>query len=282
MRLAYSTNAFVRYPLDEALSAIARLGYAAAEILCDRPHWFPGETLDTDAERTGELIGRLGLKISNLNVNTANGYFDPAPPENVFEPSLTNPDPRQRAWREQYTIDALRLAHLVGAPCISVTAGRPIPGCPPARALEHFVGSLRTVCAAADQYDVRVGIEYEPGLLVERATEVMDVLERVDSSRLGVNLDIGHSYLAREEPRQTIDLLADRIWNVHVEDIRGLKHFHLIPGEGDLPFPEYLDALDEVGYGGFLTVELYSYPDAPVAAGRRAAEYLTSLLQRWA
>lgn len=278
MQLAYSTNAFTRTDLESALRAIARIGYSAAELLCDRPHWFATEVSDQHADAIGRLITDLGLTISNLNANTANGYYTPAPPENVFEPALTNADPHLRRWRQDYTIACLALAKRVGAPCVSVTSGHPTPGVLPERALDWFVDSLTRICDEAAKCDVRVGIEYEPGLLVERATELLEVLHRVGSPDLGVNLDIGHSYLEGEDPDQIIDMLRGRIWNVHVEDIKDCKHFHRVPGDGDMPFEQYFAALGKAGYDGNLTVELYSYPDIPEQVGERALAYLSGML----
>lgn len=274
MRIAYSTNAYTRFPLAEAAERIARLGFSGLEILCDEPHWFPGVTSRAEAERLGASLRELGLGVSNLNANTANGYFETRPPENVFEPSLSSRDEEKRRWRLDYSIAALHLARVVGAPAISVTSGRPDSGGTPAQGMELLVDSLGRLCEEAERVGVRVGVEYEPGLLVERARELSEVFERVRSPLLGANLDIGHSWLDGEAPEEAIGLLAGRIWNVHVEDIANRKHFHLIPGLGDLPFDRYLDALDRAGYDGYYTVELYTYPDQPDEAGRMALDYL--------
>jgi sugar phosphate isomerase/epimerase len=274
MRLAYSTNAFTRRSLEDAIDAVADLGYAGIEILCDRPHGFASEVSRAEAEAVATRLARRGLTVSSLNANTANGYFHPAPPENVFEPALSNADRELRRWRQDYTLAAVELARIVGAPCVSVTAGRPRPGCLPAQAFAYFVESLKRVCDGAARAGVRIGIEYEPGLLVERAEEVRAVIDAVDSDVLGVNLDIGHSWLDGESPEDAVRLLAGRIWNVHVEDIHGMKHYHLVPGDGELPFGRYFRALDAARYDGFLTVELYTYLDEPEEAGRRALAYL--------
>lgn len=278
MRLAYSTNAFTRTDIASAIEAIAAIGYQGVEILCDRPHWFPGEVSEREVDRIGELIERHGLLVSNLNANTANGYYDPPPPENVFEPALSNKDPALRRWRQDYSMEAIRIAHRLNSCSVSVTSGHPVAGIVPDRALDLFIDSLKRICEEAARLEVPVGIEYEPGLLVERATEVAEVIEKVDSPWLGVNLDIGHSWLDGEIPEEAVALLSGRIWNVHVEDIRNRKHFHLVPGDGDLPFARYFDALRETGYENFLTVELYSFPDQPVEVGQRAFERLGRLL----
>ena len=38
MKLAFSTNAFKRYSLEDSIRAIAKIGYSGVEILCDVPH----------------------------------------------------------------------------------------------------------------------------------------------------------------------------------------------------------------------------------------------------
>ncbi len=49
---------------------------------------------------------------------------------------------------------------------------------------------------------------------------LLDVVEAVDSPHLGVCLDPGNSVAALETPRSTIDLVADRVVNLHVKDFR--------------------------------------------------------------
>lgn len=278
MKLAYSTNAFTRTDVHTALRAIADIGFAGAEILCDRPHWFPGEVNEEQADAVANLLRERGLGVSNLNVNTANGYFSPPPPENVFEPSLSNPEPALRRWREDYTVAALKLAKRIGASCVSVTSGHPHCEHLPRESMHRLTDSLARVCEAAEQLDVRIGVEYEPGLLVERARELASLIGDVGSTHLGANLDVGHSYLDGETPEVAIELLAGRIWNVHVEDIANRKHYHLVPGQGDLPFARYFRALRDNDYTGYLTVELYTYTHMPREAGEQSLRFLADLL----
>lgn len=280
MKLAYSTNAYTRTDLFSALASIADIGFSGAEILCDAPHLRPHQADADEVSAISRLLQEKHLAISNLNVNTANTYFNPLPPENVFEPALSSRRDEWREWRIEYTLKALQLAKQLGAKCISVTSGQPGSGGDPTAGLTLFVDSLKQVCNLAEALDLRVGIEYEPGLLVERATEVADIIDRVGSANLGVNLDIGHSFLDGESPEASIELLSGRIWNVHVEDILGMKHYHRIPGDGDLPFERYFDALHRQGYDNFLTVELYTYPHNPIEAGERSLAYLSRILPR--
>jgi L-ribulose-5-phosphate 3-epimerase len=71
-----------------------------------------------------------------------------------------------------------------------------------------------------------------------------------------------------------------RIANVHVEDmVRGV-HEHLMFGEGTMDFPSIVRALREAGYGGGLHVELSRHSHMAVEAVRRAAAFLSPLLDR--
>ena len=128
MKLAYSSNAFTRTTLADALNTIAAIGFDGAEILCDHPHLFPGRTSAEEIESLRRQLASLSLGVSNLNANTANGYFDPLPPENVFEPSLSSASETSRRWRTEFSMEAIRLASALGATCVSLTSGHPGSG----------------------------------------------------------------------------------------------------------------------------------------------------------
>ena len=52
MRLAFSTNAYLKHPFDEAASRIASLGYDGLELLADVPHAWPAGLLDVQSARS--------------------------------------------------------------------------------------------------------------------------------------------------------------------------------------------------------------------------------------
>ncbi|HVT81609.1 MAG TPA: sugar phosphate isomerase/epimerase [Phycisphaerae bacterium] len=277
MKLAFSTNAFTRHPLEFALQEIARAGYAGVEILADKPHWYP-ETLDfRHDEAIRSLLEKLDLKVSNINANCTFGYFNDAPPEAFFEPSLISPDGRMRADRIRMIQNTLRFAHFLGAENISITSGKALPTMPPEKAAKQLRESLKPVLELAERLGVHVGFECEPGLFVEWATELRALIDDLGSPMLGANLDIGHSIVMGEDIPDTLELLRGRIWNCHIEDLLGRKHYHLIPGTGTLDWDSLHDALRENGYDRFLTVELYSYPDRPIEAATESAVFLKTL-----
>jgi sugar phosphate isomerase/epimerase len=59
MIFGYSTNAFVRYSLEESIQKIARLGFKGIEIMGDRPHLYPP---DYGEEKLGHIRALLKTK----------------------------------------------------------------------------------------------------------------------------------------------------------------------------------------------------------------------------
>ena len=96
-------------------------------------------------------------------------------------------------------------------------------------------------------------------------------------ARLGANLDIGHCQVIGESIPTAIHLLGDRIWNLHVEDIPGRKHYHLIPGEGSIDWQAVKSALQAINYDRYLTVELYTHTEDPQSAAEKSFAFLDNI-----
>ncbi len=66
----------------------------------------------------------------------------------------------------------------------------------------------------------------------------------------------------------------------HIEDIgQDRRHHHLIPGQGAMDLTRALRTLRQCGYSGDISLELYTYPDRPVEAGRESLSHLLPLLR---
>jgi protein FrlC len=275
MKLAFSTNAYTRHPLVDALRGIQRAGFSGVEVLADVPHAYPP---DIDAKLTDTVrrtLEETGLVVSNVNCNCSFGYWKDAPPEPYFEPSLISPNPRHRADRTAMILKTLQFARDIGAGAVSITSGRTLGGMPPDKAATQFAESIRPVLDRAEALGVNVGIECEPGLFLEYAAELREWIDRLGSPRFGANLDVGHSVVIGESVPEVIDLLKGRIWNLHVEDLPGRKHYHTIPGEGTFDWGGLRGALEKIGYDRFLTVELYTETARPQEAAEKSYRFLS-------
>ena len=279
MKLAFSTNAYSKHPLVTALRGIKQAGFEGVEILADVPHAYPDAI---DASLTNEVkreLETLGLAVSNINVNCSFGYWKDAPPEPYFEPGLISPNPQHRADRTRLIMKALEFARDVGAKNVSITSGRMLGGMPPEPAARQFAESIRPILDRADKLDVNVGIECEPGLYLEYVAELREWIDRLNHPRLGANLDIGHSQVIGESIPDVVKMLNNRIWNMHVEDIPGRKHYHMIPGQGTLDWQGLKRALEEIRYPNFLTVELYTHWQNPQEAADQSYRFLSRMFK---
>jgi sugar phosphate isomerase/epimerase len=273
MRLAFSTNAFKQVSLEESLRQIAACGYAGVEIMADVPHAYPPH-LDARRRRAvADLCRELRLTITNLNAFTLFAEGD------TWHPSWIEPDAAARARRIEHTLNAVRLAADLGAPGISLEPGGPLPqGLGRREALTLYRQGLEAVLPEADRCGVNLLVEPEPHLLIERPEEFEELLAGLSHRRLGLNFDIGHFYCVGVDPAQAARRLAAHIRHVHLEDIAPTReHRHLVPGRGAVDFGSVLGALTDVGYHGWVTVELYPYE----ARAREVAEEAFRYLGKW-
>ena len=277
MKLAFSTNAFTRMSLTRAIHEIAAAGYSGVEILADKPHWYPDTFVAAEALVIRRRLEKHGIRVSNINANCTFGFWKHAPPEPFFEPSLISPLPALRVARKKMILNTLKFADAVGAENISITSGKALPTMPPKKAMAQLIEGLKPILEVAEKLNIRVGMECEPMLFIEWATELRQLIDQVQSPMLGANLDIGHSVVLGENIPAILKLLRGRIWNCHVEDIPGRKHYHLIPGEGSMNWRPLKKALTAIDYDRFLTVELYTYPDQPVQAAQKSIAFLREI-----
>ena len=280
MKLAFSTNAYMRFSVEDALSRLAGVGYRGVELMADVPHAWPAGLLPERKRSIRESLDRLGLAISNINAFMMNAVADPRQP--YWHPSWIEPDPHYRRIRIEHTKRALTLAKELRAPNITTEPGGPLaPGQSFEQGLDEFVRELKPVVEYAEREGVMLLVEPEPGLLIEKTEQYLAFADRISSPMLGLNFDIGHQYCVGEDPAASVRKLAKHIRHVHLEDIAATRvHHHLVPGAGVIDFPSVIAALGEIGYAGWVTIELYPYIEEPDSVARTAFESIAPLLEQ--
>lgn len=271
MKLAYSTNAFKRYSLNEAIRIIAEIGYEGIELLCDSPHAYPPIFQDKEIHSFKNQIAKFRLVISNLNAFTLYSISD------VYHPSWIEDDKVSRELRITHTINCIKLAKKIGAKNLSTEPGGPVMGRKTnMKYLEKlFMEGLNRVVPIAEEENIKILIEPEPNLLLENSNQFLNFIKNFSTENVGLNFDIGHFYCVGEDPTEIIYKLSEYIEHFHLADIASNRiHNHLIPGEGSINFRSVLKTIESIGYKGFVTVELYPYQHNPKEAAKRAYEYL--------
>jgi sugar phosphate isomerase/epimerase len=283
IKLAFSTNAFKRYSLEESIREIAKVGYSGIEILCDIPHAYPAIFKDDQVRSLKKTLGSSNMQISNLNAFTLYAIGD------TYHPSWIDD---RREMRIEHTIECIRLAKRIGAKHLSTEPGGPVPPQSSSssssqqryqdisRLEKLFLDGLTRVAKMAEEQDIKVLIEPEPGLLIENSRQFKNFVTKINNTKyIRLNFDIGHFYCVNEDPAKVVYELSDYVEHFHLADISHTRiHHHLIPGRGSIDFRSVFDAMDDIGYRGFVTVELYPYQDNPIYAAKEAYSYLCSIM----
>lgn len=109
------------------------------------------------------------------------------------------------------------------------------------------------------KYGDSIGVSFATETGPEMAIKLRGILEKADTKSAKVNLDPANFVMcAGQDPVEAVHILKDYIVHTHAKD--GIKlsddDYEEKPlGSGGVPFPEYIAALNEIGYDGFLTIE---------------------------
>jgi len=274
MTFGYSTNAFKKFSLNEAIEMIARIGFKGVEILGDRPHLYPPDFDDHQLANLVEVLVKNDMKITNLNSFTLFAVGD------TYLPSWIEPDKERREIRIQHTLDSLKVAKQIGCPNISIPPGGPLDGMTRSEAMQLFHQGLERVAPLAEELGLMILVEPEPDLMIETTAQFKEFIKDVQSKMIGLNFDIGHFYCVGEDPKRAFEELFQWVGHVHIEDIDpSREHNHLIAGRGGIEFKEIFTSMAQLGYKGDISLELYTYQDIPQEAGKESLDYLRPIFE---
>ena len=146
----------------------------------------------------------------------------------------------------------------------------------------------------ADELKAHFAIETGP----ETAVVLKKFLDSLGSKGVAVNMDPANLVMVTgDDPVQAVHTLKDYIVHTHAKDgcrvkesdpeviykiiedvIQEGEAFRELPlGDGDVDFPAYLRALEEIGYRGFLTIER-EVGDDPEKDVKNAVSFLKNLI----
>ena len=106
------------------------------------------------------------------------------------------------------------------------------------------------------------------------AEEHLALLDRVGSPAVQVYYDVANSHKMGYDIYQEIRTLGKRICQFHAKDYDDLY------GTGSIDFKRVREAMDEVGYRGWLVMEGTKMPLGPEESCRYDAEHLKTIFPR--
>ena len=278
MLLGYSTNSIGDVDPLDAVPLLHEMGYRSLAITLDH------HTLDPFAADLPATLARYRRALASVRMTCVveTGARHLLDATHKHEPTLVTADREARERRIDFLRRAIDIAIDLGADCVSLWSGVVRDAADEASVWSRLAGSLASVLDHAAVRGMPLGFEPEPGMFIDTLARYGRLLERLDRpEHLRLTIDIGHMECMGERPMA--DVLrpwADRIVNVHVDDMLACRHEHLPLGTGDIDVASIVATIGDSGYAGGLHLELPRQAHCWVETARQSAAFLAPLLRQ--
>lgn len=237
--------------LEAAFRKVADLGYDGVEFMLKNPAGLDGEWIR-------RRLDEHGLKLAAVcsgHIYGEDGLGLVAPDEAVC---------RRAMARMQAIVDFVA-AHFESGTMVTIGRSRG-PGYPgeAARTLERMSAAFRDLADYARPRGVRVVLEpinVHQANFIHTTQEGIEMVRRVGRPNFGLMVDVYHMNIEDVDIYASLREADGLIWFVHFADNN--RHW---PGSAHLDFAQIVAVLDEIGYDGYVSMEILPWPDPDTAA----------------
>ena len=261
-----------RLPIPEAIKKAHEVGAQGLQVYATGGEMAPENMTPEKQKAFLQLCRDNNLVISALCGDLGKGFTDPA-----LNPSLIE--------RSKRIVD---LAKELGTDIVTTHIGT-VPEDSSCDTYKIMQAACHELAEYADSVDAHFAVETGP----EPAVRLKSFLDTLHSTGVAVNLDPANlTMCVQDDAVQAVYTLRDYIVHTHAKDgislagdrstlnseaaIRaaaGERWLELPLGQGGADWPNYLKALNDIGYKGFLTIER-EVGEKPEADIRLAADFL--------
>ena len=251
--------------IGRTIEYVKATGYDGLEIA---PFTLAQYVTDIPATTRAEIVRRA--EEANLDVLGIHWVF--VGPEGVH---LTHPDAAVRQFTNQYLIDLVHFCGDVGGQVI-------IFGSPKQRNVEEGVSYEQSFDYSRAAFEQAMPAFEERGVTIcmeplthletnfcQSAAETVSLIEAVDHPNFRLILDTKAMTFEPEGRPALIRKYAHLLRHYHANDenMEG-------PGFGAVDFGPILEALREINFGGYVSVEVFKFDPGPEAIATRSLEYM--------
>ncbi|MDQ3701177.1 MAG: sugar phosphate isomerase/epimerase, partial [Chloroflexota bacterium] len=260
---------FEGWDLARQFRFIAESGYQGVELA---PFTVAKQVTDVSPARRKEIAGlarEQGLEIIGL-------HWLLVGPEGLH---ITDPDAIVRQRTTAYLQELMRFCGDVGGSVL-------VFGSPKQRSLQAgvtreqarawIIEAFAAALPVAEAAGVTLCLEPLPppeSDFILTTTEALDIIHAIDHPRLRLVLDVksmsGEQGLTGESIPDIIRRVGADVAHVQANDAN-LGY----PGFGEIDFVPIFRALDDVGYGGYVSVEVFDFTPGPETIARESIAYL--------
>lgn len=275
MKISYNNWAYTSffvwvpsYTLDEAIKRLAKIGYDAIEIGAGAPHAWPAHLTAERRVEVRALLKEHGIALSSMLPAPSGG-----PGNNPASPCA-----EERKHTIEHYKELSALCAQWGGETLIYLPGWQVFGTTSRQAWQWSREALTEIADDAGEHGVTLVIEPTPHdtNMCESCDDAIELMEDVGRDNVKLMFDTFH-VLYRHE------VISDYVYRMGAD----LKHIHisdndrLPPGQGHGDFESMVDALIEVGFDGYLTMEtgFHRRGIEPDRDARLALEYLRPLVE---
>ncbi len=266
MKLAICNETFGGWEWERTLECVARLGYQGLEVA---PFTLAERAGDIDAQRRRDL--RRAARLAGVEIVGLHWLL--VKPPGLY---ITTPDDEVRNRTADYFVDLVRL-------CADLDGRIMVVGSPKQRNLlpgitrERALGYAQEVFERALPEAERCGVTFAIEPLSPRETDFLrtaadgiELIERIRHPRFKLHLDVKAMSGSETQPiPDVIRASAKHLVHFHANDTNLLG-----PGMGAVDHRPIVAALKEVGYPGYVSVEVFDYKPGAEYIARESLSYL--------
>ena len=239
MAFKYSFNMLVYWgePIEKGIERLVRFGYDGVE--------FVGEPTAHDPVKIKE-----SLKKYHINAAAICSIYN-------AERDLVSPDIQVRKNAVTYVKDVAKMAHDIGAGVIIIAPTacmKTNSEIPREQELAWLIPSLQEAADFAQGWGVRLALEpwnrYETYFL-NRCEQALELQQKINRPNVGIWLDTFHMNLEETSIPAAIRMAGKNLFHLHLADSN-----RAAPGRGHLDFKPILQAIKDIQYNGYLSMEI--------------------------
>lgn len=237
--------------VEGGLDKAAEIGVDGFQVFCTTGDMLPENMSQKERERFRKRYEGLGLVLSATCCDYFQGFVDEEKNKELIPKVKANID-------QAVDLGTSVITTHIGV--VPENESDPVWGV--------LLEALNEVGRYAEDRQVTLATETGP----ESGVILRSLLDKVGSKGIGVNFDPANLVMKNYDHMRAVQDLAPYIVHTHVKD--GKRGNGEVPlGDGDVNFPEYIKAIQGIGFNGFYAIER-ECGDDPIGDVTKAVEFL--------
>jgi len=265
IKFSICNELFEGWSQEDVFRYVAEAGYDGVEIA---PFTLARSVVDVGPERREQLrreAEREGLEMVGL-------HWLLASPEGLY---LNHPDEQVRKTTQDYMAELIRFCGDLGGKRMIMGSPKQrnvMAGCTYQEAWDFTKEVFRSLLPVAEKSGVILCIEpLDRGQtnFINTPDEAARLVKEIGHPNFKLMLDVKATVNQGESVVEAIRQFGPDIAHFHANDANGRG-----PGFGDVDFTPIAQALKEIDYGGYVSVEVFDFKPDPRAITRKSLDYL--------